>query len=314
MMRRTLPIALLAVTALARPSVAAQKELNETHKYPARDSKRVVVDAATLDVSVRAADVPDIEVTTELRISGIGEERATSWVEQHTPEAADGQDRLTVAVHPGHSGFLGFGLLTARARLGVVAPTTVIPDITTTSGAISLHGDFPNADPLMLRSSTGDVEMTGAARSIDIRSASGSCRFELVRPLETFFARSSSGDVTLSGGSRRLEVDTSSGNVWINNLSGSASVETSNGKITLRWDRLPDGSEVKVTTASGKVQIVLPAATRPAGTLHTTTGTIRCDLPGTVNEAGDTVTLQGSGSTLDVESASGEIIVTLADR
>jgi DUF4097 and DUF4098 domain-containing protein YvlB len=177
-----------------------------------------------------------------------------------------------------------------------------------------LRGDFPRADPLMLRTSTGDTEMTGAARSVDIRSASGSCRLEMVRPLERFFARSSSGDVTLTGGTRHLEVDTSSGNVWINNLSGPASVETSNGKITLRWDRLPDGSTVRVHTASGKVQIVLPAAARPAGTLHTTTGTIRCDLPGTVNEAGDTVTLDGSGSTLDVESASGEIIVSLADR
>ncbi len=313
-MRSSLSMALLAVTVLSHPLAAAQKELKETHRYPAHEGKRVVIDAATLDVSVRAADVPDLEITTELRISGISEERAASWVQQHTPEAADGQDRLTVAVHPGHSGFLGFGLLTARARLGAVVPTSVIPDITTTSGSITLRGDFPRADPLMLRSSTGDTEMTGAARSVDIRSASGSCRLEMVRPLDKFFARSSSGDVTLTGGTRHLEVDTSSGNVWINNLSGPASVETSNGKITLRWDRLPDGSTVKVSTASGKVQIVLPAAARPAGTLHTTTGTIRCDLPGTVNEAGDTVTLDGSGSTLDVESASGEIIVTLADR
>jgi DUF4097 and DUF4098 domain-containing protein YvlB len=313
-MRSSLPMALLAVTVLSHPVAAAQKELKETHRYPAHEGKRLVIDAATLDVSVRAADVPDLELTTELRISGISEERAASWVEQHTPEAADGQDRLTVAVHPGHSGFLGFGLLTARARLGAVVPTSIIPDITTTSGSITLRGDFPRADPLMLRTSTGDTEMTGAARSVDIRSASGSCRLEMVRPLERFFARSSSGDVTLTGGTRHLEVDTSSGNVWINNLSGPASVETSNGKITLRWDRLPDGSTVRVRTASGKVQIVLPAAARPAGTLHTTTGTIRCDLPGTVNEAGDTVTLDGSGSTLDVESASGEIIVSLADR
>ncbi len=313
-MRSSLSMALLAVTVLSHPLAAAQKELKETHRYPAHEGKRVVIDAATLDVSVRAADVPDLEITTELRISGISEERAASWVEQHTPEAADGQDRLTVAVHPGHSGFLGFGLLTARARLGAVVPTSVIPDITTTSGSITLRGDFPGADPLMLRTSTGDTEMTGAARSVDIRSASGSCRLEMVRPLDKFFARSSSGDVTLTGGTRHLEVDTSSGNVWINNLSGPASVETSNGKITLRWDRLPDGSTVRVSTASGKVQIVLPAAARPAGTLHTTTGTIRCDLPGTVNEAGDTVTLDGSGSTLDVESASGEIIVSLADR
>jgi len=314
MNRSALTVALCAASILTLPCAAAQKELNETHRYPAHPGKRVVLDAATLDVSVRAADVPDVEVTTELRISGISEERATAWVAQHTPEAADSQDRLTVTVRPGHSGFLGLGLLTARARLGVVAPTSVIPDITTTSGSIALRGDFPSADPLMLRTATGDMEVTGAARSIDIRSASGSCRLEVVRPLDQLFARSSSGDVTLTGGARRLEVDTSSGNVWVNNLSGSASVETSNGKITLRWDRLPDGSLVKVRSASGKVQIVLPAAARPAGTLHTTTGTIRCDLPGTVNEAGDTVTLEGSGSTLDIETASGEIIVSLADR
>lgn len=312
-MPRLRPFVLAALLLCAGVAGGAQRELLETTRFPSSPGKKVVVDAAALAVSLRGADVPEIAVTTDLRISGVNAERAEEWVQQHTPESLDGSDQLTVRVRPGHSGFLWLGHLTARARLAVVAPLAAIPDVTTTSGAIEVRGDFADARPLRLRTATGDMEMMGAAPGLDIRSTSGSARVELVRPSERLFARTSSGDVILVGGSREVEVETSSGTVWMSNLSGSARVTTSNGKVTLRWDRLPDGSNVVVRSASGKVQIVLPAGARPAGTLRTTTGSILCDLPGTVNAEADTVTLEGTGAVLDVESTSGEIIVTLAE-
>ncbi len=311
-----MPRHLFAATVLLLAAVAsdaAQKELQTTAHYPATPGKRIVLDTANLDVSVRSADVAQIAVTTDLRISGVSAERGDAWVAQHTPAVEDTSERLSVVVKPGRSGFLWFGHLTARARLAVVAPFAAVPDLTTTSGAISLRGDFSGALPLRLRTATGDMEMLGAAPQVDIRTTSGASRLELVRPADHIFARTSSGDVTVVGGARDVEVETSSGTVWMSNLSGSARVVTSNGRITLRWDRLPDGSRIEVRSASGKVQIVLPAGSRPAGALRTTTGTIRCDLPGTVSAEADTVTLEGTGSVLDVESASGEIIVTLAD-
>ena len=200
-------------------------------------------------------------------------------------------------------------MLTARARIALVLPRSVTPDVTTTSGTIRVEGDFPDADPMRLRSSTGGLELTGATSRLDIRTAAGDSRINVMRPLEELFARTSTGDVNLSGGARLVHVDTASGNVWLENLSGSADVATSSGKITLRWDRLEPDDRVTVRSTSGRITLVVPPHVRPRGRLTTTGGTVRSDLPGTVNEAGDTGTLDGTGPLLEIETASGEIIL-----
>ncbi len=299
----------IAVAVLCCSAEAAQKELSQSQRFPASPGKRVVVDAANVGVQVRSADIREVEVATELSIRGVSEERATSWVERHTPTLADSPDAVRVEVRPGADGFMWLGHLTARARIAVAMPPFAVPDLTTSSGDISVRGDFPTTQPVLLRTASGQVEMLGAATGVDARSASGDITVEVVRPLERLFARTASGDVTLEGGARQVEVDTASGDVRLSDLSGSVAVETSSGKIVLAWDRLEADSVVKVKTSSGRVQLVVPAGTTARGTIRTTDGTIRSDLPGVVSEAGDAILLEGSGPTLDVESASGDVVV-----
>jgi len=287
-----------------------QREHRVTDTFPTAEGKRVMVDAATLDVHVRAADVHQLEVTTDLRISGVKQERAEGWIESHTPTFVDEARQLTMTAQPGKTGFMGLGILTAKARLSLVLPTDVIPDVTTTTGSVSIRGDFPLARPLMLRTAKGSLELVGATTALDIRSASGDSNVEVVRPLLRLFARTSSGDVILSGGAREVEVDTASGAIRLDNLSGSARVETSSGKINLRWDRLDADSTVKVKSSSSRIHLIIPPSVKPRGTLTTSGGTVRCDFPGTVNETGDTVHLEGDGPLLEIESTSGEILVS----
>ncbi len=312
-MSRHLPLLMAVLLAAGGTAGAAQRELNTTKRFPATAGKVVVIDAADMDVTVRSADVAEVEVTTELKISAVTDAQAERWVTEHTPEMVDAPDRLTVTVRPVAVGFIGLGMLTARARLGVVVPLGVVPDVTTTSGGIHVRGDFAKASPLRLRTATGDMELEGAAAAVDVRTASGDARLELVRPLDDLFARTSSGDVTLTGGARKVHADTASGDVWLNNLSGDAEVETSSGKITLRWDRLPPDATVTVHSSSGRIRLELPPEASPKGVLRTTAGSIRCDLPGTVNDTGDTVTLAGDGATLEVETASAEMAVSRSE-
>jgi Toastrack DUF4097 len=302
---RITAVMLTLLVAVSLP--AAQREHSGTETFAAPDGIRVVIDTATVDIRVRTADVNEVEVATELRISGVGEERAERFISSHMPvtEVADGQ--LTITVNPGRSGFLGFGTLTARTRLGFLLPGHVIPDITTTGGSISVRGDLPNARPLYLRTATGDMELVGAAGAVDIRSASGDSRLELIRPVDRFFARTSSGNINLSGGAREVHADTASGSVWMDNLSGNAEVVTSTGKITLSWDRLESENRVVVRSDSGRIGITLPEGTSPRGSLRTIGGSVRSDFPGIVNEAGDTVTLSGDGPEIMVETASGDV-------
>jgi hypothetical protein len=288
---------------------AAKNEHEVTESYPISAGQKVVVDVASLKVDLRSADVVEAEISTDLRISGVEDEKALEWLKGHTPEISTNQDGLLVRLEPGQHGFLGLGHLTARARLGAVIPGTTVPDITTSSGDIHLRGDFPQARPLQLRTSTGDMEFEGAAPEIDIRSASGDSRIVTFRPFERLFLRTSSGGINLTGGARNVYVDTSSGNVWLTNLSGSSEVYTSTVKISLRWDRLDPDATVKVLTSGGKVDLLLPENANPRGFVRTTTGTIRCEFPGVVNAAGDTVELTGDGPLLEIESASGDIVI-----
>ena len=310
---KTLCAALLLIALIApgpSPAGAAQQDLSQTERFPSTEGKRIEVLAADLDLRVRAADIDRIEVETILHIGGVGEERGQTWIEKHSPSFDDQDQVLWVKVEPGRSGFLGFGSLSARARLGLLVPGHVVPDLSTTSGSLKVRGDFPNAHPLNLRTATGDVEMVGAAVSIDLRCVSGDSDLEVIRPLERFFARSSSGDIRLVGGARDAHVETASGKIWLENLSGSVVASASTGKITLRWDRLEKDHVIRVRSSSARVHLTIPEGTRPGGTLTTTTGAIRSDFPGEIVEEGTTLRLQGDGPIFDVETASGEILLT----
>lgn len=294
-------------------ALAAQRDLAKTESFPSAESKRVVVDVGDIDVRLRTADVETIEADVLLSISATGEEKALRWIENHTPTFFDHEDSLQIIVEPAKSGFLWFGSLTAKARLSLKAPDEVIPDITTTSGAIQVRGDFPNARPLHLRTSTGNVEMEGATGAIDFHSAAGDILVRVVRPIESLSARTSSGDVSLGGGARLVRVDTASGRISLQNLSGDAEVSTSTGKITLRWDRLEPDATVRVRSSSGRVQLIIPAGVRPQGTITTTTGSVRSEFPGEVVEGGMTLRLSGDGPTFDVETASADIQLSISE-
>jgi hypothetical protein len=288
---------------------AAQREHSGTETFAAPDGTRVVIDAATVDIRLRSADVPELEIATELRISGVGEEKAERFIADHTPKTEITDGRITVTIKPGHSGFLGFGTLTARTRVAFLLPGHVIPDVTTTSGSITIRGDFPDAHPLYLRSATGDIELTGATAAVDIRTASGDTRLDLIRPVDRVYARTSSGSVSLSGGAREVNADTASGSVWMTNLSGDANVATSTGKITLSWDHLEQRNRVVVQSDSAQIRLTIPEGTSPRGSLSTIGGTLRSDFPGVVSENGDTITLTGDGPEFLVDSASGNIVL-----
>ncbi len=295
---------------IAIPAGAAQKDLSLSEGFPSREGKRVEIDAADLDVRVNRGDVEEIEADVLLHIRGVGDEKGQRWIESHTPSFTDADDKLRITVETAKSGFLGFGHLSARAQLAVLAPGEVIPDITTTTGGIQVRGDFSAADPLRLRTSSGDMELTGAAASLDVSTFEGDAQIEVTRPFSHFVARTASGDVQLVGGAQEARVDTASGKISLENLSGSVAISTSTGKITLSWDRLDPGHTIRIRSASGRVHLMVPEGVHPQGKLTTTTGKIRSEFPGDVTADGSGLILRGDGPTFDVETASGEIQLT----
>jgi hypothetical protein len=272
-----------------------------------------VIDLTDHDVEVRAADIDEVRITTELTISGLGAHKAERWIAAHTPEVTDGKDELRVTARPEGTGFLAFGYLTARARVRVLLPSTAVPDITTSGGDIHVRGDLLLAEPLRLRTATGAIRFDGAALAVDVRTVSGDVELDMMRPLRSLFARTSSGSVSLVGGARSVEIDTASGDVQLDSLSGSARVTTTTGRISTRWDRLDAGQAVTIRSATGPVTVTIPATADPHGTITTTGGAIGCDVPSAVHESDRSVRLTGAGATIDVETASGAVEVAIGD-
>jgi len=291
----------------ALPTVAAERRVDDSRHFTSPEGTRVVIDVGSINLRMRAADVDHVELLTELRISGVGSQKADNWIEANSPVVEEHENELRITATAGKSSFLGLGYLTARARLGVIAPSHIIPDLTTTSGTILLRGDFPLAAPLRLRTSAGNMTFEGAAHSLDIRTVGGNVDVSVFRPLDELFARTSSGAIQFSGGARKVEVDTASGNIWMSNLSGSVLVETSTGRVTLQWDHLEADDHVVVRSASGKVELLLPPGVEPRGTLTTTTGAIHCGFPGTWNDREDSLQLTGDGPLFEIETASSEV-------
>ncbi len=305
--------ATIAVLCVSMTVWAAQRDLNKTEVFPSEAGKVLMTDVANLDLRVQNSDVDRIEADVELHIGGTGEEKAKRWIENHTPEFSDSEDSLKVTVEPAKSGFLGFGRLSAKARLAFRVPGEINPDLTTSTGNIQVRGDFPNAQPLRLRSLAGDITLIGATRSLHINGGEGEIQIEVFRPLDEFFARSSSGSINLTGGAREARAGTGSGAIRLENISGNVEASTSNGRVTVIWDRIGEDAQVRIRSASGRVILQLPGNTRPQGRLSTTTGNVRSEFPGTVTADGGTLQLSGDGPTFDVETASGEIQLTIRE-
>lgn len=296
-----------ALTLITTTASAAERNLTRTDQFPATTGKAVVVDAADVDVELRTADLEHIEAEVALHIRGAGTGAAERWIASRTPSFEDGPDSLRVLVSPEKTGFLWFGSLTARAHLGMLVPPGVVPDLTTTSGDLSVRGDFPEARPLWLRSTTGGLSFAGTAAALEVRTSAGEVEVEVIRPLESFTATSASGSIRLSGGSRTTRVANASGDIELADLSGGLEASTTSGKLTAIWDRLDADQTVRIRTSSGRVRLVVPPGLSPRGRLATTTGRIRSQLPGEVEADGSTLRLVGDGPNFDVETASGTI-------
>ncbi|RLE19778.1 MAG: hypothetical protein DRJ65_19640 [Acidobacteria bacterium] len=307
---KVLMIVGLAMSFAVGPADSAVREFFGSDSFVVSDGKQVVVNVWDVDVFVRAADTPMVRCTTDLRIAGTGAEKADQWIAARVPKFTENDKGLILTLEPGEEGFLGIGAFTRRRRVGLLIPHPVIPDLTTSSGTIAIEGDFLAADPLRLRTGSGSISFDGAAKSLEIRTTSGKTEVRVVRPLNRFWVRTSSGPVNLTGGALEVEVETASGDVSLAALSGSAVVTSVGGNLDLDWDHLGPDAVVTIRSLKGDITVTMPHSIRPSGILTTTSGAIKSEFPGEVNEKGDTVTLTGDGPRLEIETASGAIHLT----
>ncbi len=305
MMRKALLCAILLHAANGVHAAERREVIQNT--FPAGPGRVVLIDAGPLDLFVRAADVPEIRIHVELAAGAFKETQALAWIAAHRPVIEDDPDAFKVSVPEMRRFGLLRGVVASRARMEVVLPFRVLPDLATSSGNLTVHGEFPDARPLRLRTATAEILLTGWAPKVELRSTSGSMEVRASRPLDEFLARSASGNVVLSGGARLARCDNASGSIRLNALVGPAGVATTSGNVALQFDSLAAGDEVRVTTSSGRVSVILPPGAEPGGELSSSRGEIRSSYGGEASPEGGRFRLSGRKPILAITTTSGRI-------
>jgi len=304
MKSNALPLMLLL---LAGSTLAADKSEVITKTFPATAGKVVLVDAGALDLFVRSSDIPDIRVRVELAAGAFKETQAKAWIDSHRPTLEDSGDQLKI-VAPDPGGLKLFkGVVISRARMELVLPLTVRPDLSTTSATMHVDGEFLSGNPLRLRSASGDIELSGWAPEVEVRTTSGNITLKASRAFERLLARTSSGAIALAGGARAVRCDSSSGPVTLGGLLGPTAVATTSGGITLFFDALSHDAEIKISSASGRVRVTLPPGTQPGGEVSSVRGEIRSVYPGTAPANEPRLKLSGAAPKLTITTTSGKI-------
>lgn len=300
--------ALVATLLLAAPAAwAAEKNESMEQTFTAPAGKRVIVDAGALDVAVRRAEINEIRLRVELSAGALRETQAAAWVERHRPTIEDSATELRITAPDVRGVRLFRGVVISRARLDLVLPPGVRADLATSSGNLIVEGEFAESRPMRLRSNSGSIQFTGWVPEMEVRSTSGDMRVHVSRPLDRLLARSASGSITLLGGTREARCETSSGSIRLEGLLGSLTVTTSSGTVSAFFDVLPPGSEVRVATTTGRVQLTLPPGSQPGGEIASTRGEIRSVYPGQASTEDRRLLLAGSEAKIYVVTASGKV-------
>jgi hypothetical protein len=304
-MRRAIPTLVLLLA--AGGAFAADKNEVIEQSFPSRPGKVVLIDAGALDLFVRSADIQEIRVHAELEAGAFKAAQAQQWIDAHRPALEDSEGELRIVAHDPGGVKLFKGVIVSKARMEVVLPLSVRPDLSTTSSRLRVEGEFSEARPLRLRSASGDIELAGWAPAVEIRTTSGNVTLKASRAFERLLARSASGMVALTGGARSVRCDTSSGAVSLAGLLGPANVVTTSGDMTLVYDAIPPDAEVRLSSASGRIRLTLPPGSRPGGEVASVRGEIRSVHPGTSPANEPRLKLSGTAPTLAITTTSGKI-------
>jgi DUF4097 and DUF4098 domain-containing protein YvlB len=296
------------LTVIAASTYGAERNESIVKTFPSTAGKVVLVDAGPLDLTVRSAEIQEIRLDVELAAGAFKETQAAAWLDKHRPTIEDSETELRIHAPDPPGVDLLKGVIVTHARIELVVPMSVRPDLSTTSGNMQVDGAFAAARPLRLRAASGDVEFAGWAPEAEFRSTSGDLTLRCSRALERVLIRTAGGQVLFTGGAHALRCDSSSGDVRLEGLLGSASVATTSGSITVAFDGLPDDARVEVSSSSGKVRATLPPGSQPSGELQSSRGEIRSSYPGdTPDPTQAQLVLTGKGPKVNITTTSGRI-------
>ncbi len=234
-----------------------------SEEFPAKASRKEtsmfsiarggVVELGTFNgaIRVRRFEGPGVRIERTTTCRARSDEEAAAGLDRIVPEVLTGADLLRLKVSdPG----------SARHRF-----------------VVDLDAEVPPAVDLVLKSSNGEISVTGVEGDIDAQTRNGAV-------------------TAREGGRRRVHLESRNGEVVAERLAGSIEARTSNGRVLvcgcpgkvdvsssnggLEIDSSQDGREdITARTGLGAVRCVLPGSFSGDLEAETSLGEVRCDFP-----------------------------------
>jgi len=178
---------------------------------------------------------------------------------------------------------------------------------------ISFEIKMPRGAHVIVDSSSGDVSVADAAGPVRVRTASGD--IEVRASAGSTYLHSSSGDVTVSGCASGLIAQTASGDIDTDGLAGDAALESSSGSVKASYDGWGRVRTVRIESASGDIELVVPRGSGFKLEAETQSGSIDSNLrlPIDDRDSGAAVNARVGSASASVQmgAQSGDISITM---
>jgi putative adhesin len=275
---------------------------------------RLELDLGSGDVELQAGSEQDVRVETTQH----------GWW-QGQPVAVERLADHVLVRNEAHSAL--FGLCFGRCGLTyrITVPRDISLTVRTTSGDINASGaagslslatgsgdveanDIPSG--VTVSTSSGDVQLSDVGGKLDVQTSSGDVQLDAGR-VDGATVRTSSGDVELDGVAGALALQSSSGDITVRDARDSRlDIQTTSGEVDYAGSLASGDSSV--ASSSGEVTLHLPAGSGFVLEASTSSGDLRSDfeLRGGKRDGRSLSGIAGAGGArLKIATSSGDIAI-----
>jgi DUF4097 and DUF4098 domain-containing protein YvlB len=301
------------------PSVSGNFDRNYTVTGPIR----LELTNASGDVDITGSTDGNVHVRGEVRVSGMGTGNSQKRLDATIANPPIEQKGDTIRIGKEMSSLRNISIAYI-----IQVPHDTEVSATVASGAQTIRGV---RGPVKVQAASGairvekidrDTQLTSASGSVSaidvgddvqITSASGSVKVSNAKGDVRVNAIAGTIQIARPGG--RVEADTASGQVDVQGASSNVKAHAVSGRVIVQGDPTAN-SYWELKTASGSIQLNVPAAANFHLSAQALSGEIRTDIPIMIEEQGKhslRARMGNGGARVDVQTVSGEIRVSGAN-
>lgn len=281
------------------------------------ETPRLVLEQPVGDVAVEGWDRPEIQVTTtdgedtfDVEVSG------SQVLVRNRPKRLRLNEMLEPAVRELNNFGLDMDRMASRVERQVERSMrkmrrgfNVNIDLGNWSSSHDYRIKVPHNCDLMLRTSSGDLNVKDVQGTIYTQSTSGDVRMQ--RIAGNLLVTSSSGDIEIHELNGKLGAKSASGDIRLERADlQELGVHTASGDIDATLLRVPE-RDFDVRTVSGDLDVSLPASSSLTVEMSTISGDLHCRFPHELTRRSgkrmSTLLINGGGNNARFASVSGDV-------